>query len=111
MEDYLDPVLLSTIRAKIGAKRKNYGVEEARKITKSEKTESDWFEWPGDHHKLIAPTGSSRRSLSSRVKHEDEIMDLELDSDSIGDGLDEPEDLNCTPFQRFERKAMKQFKP
>lgn len=41
----------------------------------------------------------------------DDLRDFSLDSDSIGDGANEREQFYCTEFQRFERAAVKKFKP
>ncbi|KAL3531823.1 hypothetical protein ACH5RR_005344 [Cinchona calisaya] len=62
LEDYLDPVLLSTIRAKVisSKRRKNYGngAEIENKSTSIGSYDCE-FDWPQNHHELKVSTATT----------------------------------------------------
>ncbi|KAL6987601.1 hypothetical protein U1Q18_013346 [Sarracenia purpurea var. burkii] len=87
LEDYLDPDLLSAVRARISGKQKRGG--DQNKLMKELA-----FEWPVDELKWRSSEG---------------VVDLGDGVDVIRSGGDEDDDSG-TPFQRFERTALKRFK-
>ncbi|XP_059643451.1 uncharacterized protein LOC132285295 [Cornus florida] len=101
LEDYLDPVLLSAIRRKIGGKSKRDG---GLKLKRE-------FEWPIDGLKVFAEDLRREKGMKWRSSVGGAV-DLDEDRDLIGGGGedDEEEQVSCTPFQRFERAALKRFK-
>ncbi|KAL2554649.1 Uncharacterized protein Fot_08268 [Forsythia ovata] len=93
LEDYLDPVLLSAVRAKIGGKRK---FDEEKKNKSGYLNEFDQFEkWPKEE------------KLPKFEKNE--AVDLQNDSAWIGDS-DGDEGIFCNRFLQFEKTVLKQFK-
>ncbi|KAL2533756.1 Uncharacterized protein Adt_07107 [Abeliophyllum distichum] len=93
LEDYLDPVLLSAVRAKIGGKRK---FDEEKKIKSGYSNEFDQFEkW------------TKEEKLPKFEKNE--AVDLQNDSDWIGDS-DGDEGIFCNRFLQYEKTVLKRFK-
>ncbi|KAL7248325.1 hypothetical protein ACSBR2_003108 [Camellia fascicularis] len=92
LEDYLDPILLSAIRAKIGGKRGLGG--EMR-----EKKEVEEFEWPVDELKVLM-----REAVELG---DDDDGGVDVIGGVVGDDVD---GVCWSPFQRFERTALKRFK-
>ncbi|KAK6231430.1 hypothetical protein SCA6_001503 [Theobroma cacao] len=100
LEDYLHPVLLAAVSSKIGHSKK-------AKAETGLKREVRGFEWPVDELKVFVEDDSriaNRASWRNR-----EAVDLNNDFDAIGDGGDENEEI-ASPFQRFEKTALKNFK-
>lgn len=92
LEDYLDPVVLSAVRVKIGGKRK---FDEEKKIKSENLNEFEQFEkWPKEE-KLPK-------------SEQNEAVDLQNDSDWVGDS-DGDEGIFCNPFLQFEKTALKRF--
>ncbi|XAR68953.1 hypothetical protein NMG60_11000377 [Bertholletia excelsa] len=97
LEDYLDPVLLSAIRAKIGRKRNREGA-----IYKPKELEIA-FEWPVDELKALGEGSMSEKGAKWRGY---EAVDLGDDVGGVrvgGGGEDEA-------FEMFEREARKRFR-
>lgn len=97
LEDYLDPVLLAAICAKIGRSK------EPEMKTKMKRRIGD-FKWPVDELKVFMEDSSVENG--SGCKAVDAVY-LSSDADIAGGGGDGE---ICTPFQLFEQTALKQFK-
>ncbi|XP_059428437.1 uncharacterized protein LOC132162188 [Corylus avellana] len=98
LEDYLDPVLLSTVSSKIGRAKKVRPEAKPKKVAKD-------FEWPVDELNVFMADSKSENRGNWRS---DEVVDLKDDLDLIGDSGEGEE--SCTPFRRFERTALCRFK-
>lgn len=92
LEDYLDPVVLSAVRVKIGGKRK---FDEEKKIKSGNSNEFEQFEKWSKEEKLPK-------------SEQNEAVDLQNDSDWVGDS-DGDEGIFCNPFLQFEKTALKRF--
>ncbi|KAI8556615.1 hypothetical protein RHMOL_Rhmol05G0267900 [Rhododendron molle] len=107
LEDYLDPTILAAIRAEIGGKYRKGGGE--RKLIKEEVE----FEWPVDELKAWTEDLRSERGVVMKRRSDGEAVDLGDDVDGIRGGRDDDDvggGVCCSPFQWFERTALKRFK-
>ncbi|KAA8516436.1 hypothetical protein F0562_016729 [Nyssa sinensis] len=102
LEDYLDPVLLSVIRTKIGGKRKRDG------DMKLKSAEFE-FEWPVDELKVFTENCLPTEKLM-KWRSDNGVVDLNDDLNLIGGVEEDEHEVSFTPFQRFERMALKRFK-
>ncbi|GLT38914.1 hypothetical protein SLA2020_131300 [Shorea laevis] len=96
LEEYLDPVLLSAICAKIGGSNKDSEMKMKRNVRD--------FEWPVDELKVFVDDSRTENRAYCRNS---EVVDLNSDTDVIGDCGDGE---IGTPFQHFEQTALKRFK-
>lgn len=102
LEDYLDPLLLSSISAKIGPVKK----DEATEMKLKSKREVSDFDWPVDELKvLVAESRSNKRANLTN----NELLNLSCDLDLSEENRDGEGEI-CTPFKRFEKTALKRFK-
>ncbi|XVE96867.1 hypothetical protein REPUB_Repub02eG0260400 [Reevesia pubescens] len=101
LEDYLDPVLLAAVSAKIGGSKKT-------KTGTKLKREDKGFEWPVDELKVFVEDDDSRNADRGSRKNR-EAVDLNSNFDVIGDGDVGDEEIR-SPFQRFEKTALKKSK-
>ncbi|GLT89587.1 hypothetical protein SLE2022_075650 [Rubroshorea leprosula] len=97
LEEYLDPVLLSAICAKIGRSNKDSEMKMKRNVRD--------FEWPVDELKVFVD--DSRTENGAYCRNSEVVVDLNSDTDVIGDCGDGE---IGTPFQHFEQTALKRFK-
>ncbi|KAH7866268.1 hypothetical protein Vadar_017917 [Vaccinium darrowii] len=106
LEDYLDPTLLSAARATIGGNRKRGG---------ERKSQVQGFEWPVDELKVWKQDliGSEEGIVMKWRSDDEKAVDLGDDHVDVvrGGGDDDDDDGGCcSPFQSFERTALKRFK-
>ncbi|KAH7553686.1 hypothetical protein JRO89_XS12G0042900 [Xanthoceras sorbifolium] len=101
LEDYLDPVLLRAISSEIrGQMKKNC------EITNPKPREIQDFEWPVDELKVLVEDSRIDKRNKEAVNLGDDIDLIHEVDGGVADGDGE---FYSTPFQRFERTALRRF--